>query len=289
MRKTTNIQYQIFIVLLILALGACRKQANKTASNSPDSLLVATKPDTLAKSPAIKVENLDELLEKEVADIKIAEIDFQYFTSNSRLHFKTPTENQNATINFRIKKDSLIWFSVSGFGLEAVRGIITQDSLIAIDKLHREYYKYDFASLSQNFNFDLNYQLLQSLVLGNLPIKKRGNNKYVRRENDYFLLHQDDGKVLIDNYIGENNRKLKKLQVTKGDAAENRLTMTFDDFQTINEHIFPHESLVTVGYKSKRDNQLYETLIELKHKKVEFSQNPLNFPFVIPKNYQPKQ
>ncbi len=124
--------------------------------------------------------------------------------------------------------------------------------------------------------------------MGNLPLKKKGKNKYVKRENDYYLLHQEDGRVMIDNYIGDENRKLKKLQLTKDEEAKNKLTMTFNDFQKINEHIFPYESLITVDYQSKKDNLFYETLIELKHKKVEFSLIPLSFPFTIPANYSPK-
>ena len=102
------------------------------------------------------------------------------------------------------------------------------------------------------------------------------------------MLHQEDGKVLIDNYIGDENRKLKKLQLSNEEQSQNKLTMTFNDFQKINEHIFPYESLITVDYQSQKDQKFYETLIELKHKKVELSDIPLGFPFVIPNNYTPK-
>lgn len=281
------VQY-IFAIICIFSISftSCKKHRAKTLPVA-DSLVVldtviVKMPDSTAILP---VENT---VDKEVNDIKINEIDFNYFTSNSKLRYKTSTESQNAQINFRIKKDSLIWFSISGFGIEAVRGIITQDSLFAIDKLHREYYKFDFVSLSSSFNFDLNFSILQSLVLGNLPMKKKGKNKFVKRENDYYLLHQEDGKVLIDNYIGEQNRKLNKLQLRNDEQSQNKLTMTFNDFQKINEHIFPYESLVTVDYQSQKDQKFYETLIELKHKKVEFSDSPISFPFAIPSNYTPK-
>ena len=284
--KLINHYISSIIIIFILGFSSCKKQRAKTLPTV----------DTLAVIDSVIVEKIDSNLvipientvDSDVENIKINEIDFKYFSSSSKLRYKTSTESQNAQINFRIKKDSLIWFSISGFGIEAVRGIITQDSLFAIDKLHREYYKFDFASLSTSFNFDLNYGILQSLVLGNLPLKKKGKNKFVKRENDYYLLHQEDGKVLIDNYIGDENRKLKKLQLSNEDQAQNKLTMTFNDFQKINEHIFPYESLITVDYQSKKDQKFYETLIELKHKKVELTETPLGFPFVIPNNYTPK-
>lgn len=286
LKKIIN-KFLIFLFLFGISFSSCKKHRAKTHAKKDTKIVqdsVAIKiPEATLNSP--KVANIDE----EVDNIKIDEIDFKYFSSISKLKYKTATESQNAQINFRIKKDSLIWFSISGFGIEAVRGVITKDSLFAIDKLHREFVKFDFLSLSNNFNFDLNFDIMQSLVLGNLPVKKKGKNKYVKRENDYYLLHQQDGKVLIDNYIGDQNRKLKKLQLSKAEQAQNKLTMTFDDFQKINEHVFPYESLITVGYQSEKDNKFYETLIELKHKKVEFSQTPLSFPFSIPNNYSPKK
>jgi hypothetical protein len=279
------------IVVSLIASSCARRRAKRQPANSSTVVidtLQTPQPDSLLVKEKLPL-NPTEALDLEIAEIKISEIDFIYFSSNSRLHFKTPNETQNATINFRIKKDSLIWFSISGFGLEAVRGIISQDSIMAIDKLHREYYKFDFETLSQTFNFDLSFDLLQSLVLGNLPLKKRGKNKFVKKENDYYLLQQEDGKVLIDNYIGQSNRKLRKLQVSKGEDTQNKLTMTFGDFQAINEHVFPYESLLTVDYKKAKDDKQYETLVELKHKKVEFSNSPLNFPFTIPANYSAKK
>jgi Domain of unknown function (DUF4292) len=274
------------IIVFSISLSSCKKHRIKTKQKA-DSLAVLNEAKQIIKD-TIKVTESIDTLENQVNAIKIDEIDFKYFSSNSKLRYKTATESQNAQINFRIKKDSLIWFSISGFGIEAVRGIITKDSLFAIDKLHREYYKFDFTSLSNQFNFDLNYNIMQSLVLGNLPMKKRGKNKYVKKENDYYLLHQEEGKVMIDNYIGDQNRKLKKLQLSKSDEAQNKLTMTFNDFQMINDHVFPYESLVTVDFQSKKDQKFYETLIELKHKKVEFSDTPLGFPFSIPANYTSK-
>jgi Domain of unknown function (DUF4292) len=285
--KAITKTFVTFLLIFGIGFSSCKRHRAKTQAKA-DTLVVNVIPsliitDTTATSP--KITSVDE----DVDNIKIEEIDFKYFSSTSKLRYKTATENQNAQINFRIKKDSLIWFSISGFGIEAVRGIITQDSLMAIDKLHREFVKFDFLTLSNNFNFDLNFDIMQSLVLGNLPIKKKGKNKFVKRENDYYLLHQQDGKVLIDNYIGDQNRKLKKLELTKSEEAQNKLTMTFDDFQKINEHVFPYESLITVGYQSEKDQKFYETLIELKHKKVEFTQTALGFPFSIPSNYSPKK
>lgn len=292
-------QQKIYYLLVFLAfwtVQSCQRNKIKT----PVVVVEPQKPiQTLPQKPSqevivaddsIKKIKLAEInLQKEIDDIKVNEIEFKNFTSTSKFRYKSATETQNAQINFRILKDSLIWFSISGFGIEAVRGIITKDSIMAIDKLHREYYKFDFVTISERFNFEMNFQIMQSLVLGNLPLKKRGKNKFVKKENDYFLIRQEEGEVQLDNYIGESNRKLKKLQVTTSKNIESKMQMNFNDFQMIQNHIFPFESLITVDYKSKKDNNKYETIVELKHKKVEFDVPNLTFPFVISPNYTLKK
>ena len=215
----------------------------------------------------------------------VAEIDFRYLTAKSKISFKSPEQDiDNANINIRVRKDSLIWLSVNKLGIEAVRGLITRDSITIIDKIHREYTVYDFPTLSRQFNFEMNFALLQALIVGNLPLPKRPAQK-IKNERDYLLLRQSEGKVLVENYIGEQDRKLKKLMVTE-QPTKNTLRLDYEDFTSLNNFLFPYTSLVTLDYKSKSDGQFYQTLLRIKHNKVELVDKNPGFPFTIPANYQ---
>ena len=221
----------------------------------------------------------------EEARANVAEIDFRYLTAKSKISFKSPEQDiDNANINIRVRKDSLIWLSVNKLGIEAVRGLITHDSIMIIDKIHREYTVYDFPTLSKQFNFDMNFALLQALIVGNLPLPRRPAQK-IKNEKDYLLLRQSEGKVLVENYIGEQDRKLKKLMVTE-QPTKNTLRLDYDDFTSLNNFLFPYTSLVTLDYKSKSDGQFYQTLLRIKHNKVELVDKNPGFPFTIPANYQ---
>lgn len=229
--------------------------------------------------PALARPGIDE------ARANVAEIDFRYLTARSKISFKSPEQDiDNANINIRVRKDSLIWLSVSKVGIEAVRGIITRDSITIIDKIHREYTVYDFPTLSRQFNFQLNFELLQALIVGNLPLPRRPAQK-IKNERDYLLLRQSEGKVLIENYIGEQDRKLKKLMLTE-QPTKNTLRLDYEDFTSLNNFLFPYTSLVTVDYRSKTDGQFYQTLLRIKHNKVELVDKNPGFPFTIPANYQ---
>ena len=113
-----------------------------------------------------------------------------------------------------MRKDSVLWLQIVVGPIEVVRGLITRDSIQIIDRHNKAYYQYDFASLSQKFNFQLSFDLIQSILVGNMPIPKKPGEKF-KKENDYFMLRQNEGKISLENYIGEQNRRLKKLLVTE--------------------------------------------------------------------------
>ena len=62
--------------------------------------------------------------------LNIKELDFEYFQAKSKIKFDDGFENFSASANVRIKKDSVIWMSVSSsIGIEGLRAIIRTDSI----------------------------------------------------------------------------------------------------------------------------------------------------------------
>lgn len=288
----------VLLLSILMSSDGCRRQLTQPGSTTPatppvssrpgsltnlsgDSAL-ATRPTVVDSSASPRTSPLRPGIEE--ARANVAEIDFRYLTAKSKISFKSPQQDiDNANINMRVRKDSLIWLSVSKLGIEAVRGLITRDSITIIDKIHNEYTVYDFPTLSRQFNFDMNFDLLQALIVGNLPLPKRPAQK-IRNERDHLLLRQSEGKVLVENYIGEQDRKLKKLMVTE-QPTKNTLRLDYDDFTSLNTFLFPYTSLLTLDYKSKTDGQFYQTLLRIKHNKVELVDKSPGFPFTIPASY----
>lgn len=284
-----------FLASVLLSQAGCRHQRIKSV---PPAILLTA--DTLAMSQppvsatiiaapgdptpptagtALARPGIDE------ARTNVSEIDFTYLTAKSKLSFKSQTQDiSNANLNLRVRKDSLIWISISKMGIEAVRALITRDSVFIMDKLERRYAVYDFPALSRQFNFEMNFDLLQALIVGNLPLPKRPAQK-IKKERDYLLLRQSAGKVLVENYIGEADRKLKRLMVTE-QPTKNALRLDYENFSALNNFLFPYSSLVTLDYQSQTDGQFYQTLIQIKHNKVELIDKDPGFPFSIPAKYQ---
>lgn len=282
-------------VLLLGLLAGCNKK--QPANTSSDGSRVSSAIDTTAQQPKVDSVVLAELpppsdstallpLEEEVK-LTIEEIDFAYLTAKSKFSFKSKSQNiDNANVNLRIQKDSIIWLSITGVGLEVARAIITPDSIALLDKIHREYYRFSYEQLSKQFDFELSYPLIQSLIIGNLPIP-RAPNQRIRREKDLLLLRQEANRILVNNYIGEKTRKLKRLQATES-KTKNSLTLDYEDFQELNSFLFPYTSLLTLDVQSQQGQPLNQTVIRIKHSRVELVSTPLQFPFSIPAGYTRK-
>lgn len=221
------------------------------------------------------------------ARANVAAVDFRYLTAKSKISFKSEKQDiDNASVTIRIQQDSLIWVSVSKLGIEAARVLITRDSIMILDKLNRAYAVADFATLSRQFSFSLSYPLLQALIVGNLPLPDRiaQKSKSVDEAN-YLLLRQQEGPVLVENYVDETDRKLKKLVMTQ-QPANNILRVAYTDFTAINSFLFPFSSVLTLDYRSKTDGQLSQTVLRSKYTKVELIDKNPGFPFTVPATYQ---
>jgi len=274
----------LFSVLLLFTSEGCRKRRMfRNAPPSPRMDTVAVRPP--ASPDSLKRPSLPQTPASVDPTQNVDQIDFSFLVARSKISFKSKDQDiNNANVNLRIRKDSLIWLSVSGVGIEAARALITRDSIVVLDRIHREYAIYDYNTLSQRFNFRLTYELLQSLIVGNLPLPKQPAQK-VKNEQDLLLLRQSEGKVLVENYIGEKNRKLKKLLVVE-QPTKNSLKLDYDDFTVLNSFLFPYTSLVTLDYQSAKDGQFYQTLLRINHNKVELTDKNPGFPFAIPAKYE---
>lgn len=280
--------FLILSFFVILSASSCKRhKMHKKDIVAVDTLdsqpMKAEKPilvtDEKAKGETPKVET--PVVAK--IDVKPAEIDFKYLNIKSKVNFSAGGEEQSFPVNIHIKKDSIIWLSIV-VGLEGARGIITKDSVIFLDRLHRTYYKYDFASLSKQFNFNLNYDLVQSILIGNMPIKKRETD-VVEKQEGSFVVKQKEGFVKIENSIAEANLKLQKVNASD-ETGDSKMEIDYSNFLTITDLIFPQD--IRAKIDAKKDGKVLQTSINLQHNKIEALDQSPGFAFSIPKSYVPK-
>lgn len=268
---------RIFCGLIFLfAVSACAPKATLSPQtiSSVDSLApapfsVPSMPvDTMAKKVPI------ESPESSTSD----DLNFTYLKAKSKVVWKTKNNTDNYVVDIRMKKDSIIWANISVSMISGAAILFTKDRVQFYHKINNEYTNLTYDSLSTSLGFKVSYDLIQNLIVGNQPYKKN-NTRRIVRENENFLVKQQEGVVEVNNWVGPN-RKLKKLLVSDVPSS-NKLTMDFTDFSNLNQAIFPFSSSITLDVKNKQ-NQLNQTLISIKYSKVELLETPLEFPFKVP-------
>lgn len=265
--------------VLLFICGMCLITACRQTQSLPapvavpkvDTVVVAKDSVATVAEPVITERDTKEAIE---------DLSFKYLKAKSRVVWKSGNNQDNYTVDIRVKKDSLIWVNISQAGISGAVGKFTRDRLQFYQKISSEYMDMTYDSLSTILGFRVNYTLLQSLIVGNQPFKK--NNTRVIRENDNIIIKQNEGRIKIDNMVGPN-RKLKKLLLNDV-PTNNTLVMDFAEFTNLNQVVFPYSSLITLDVKNK-ENRIVNTVISIKYSKVELMETPLEFPFRVPAKF----
>jgi hypothetical protein len=270
------------ITTCFIWLTACHKQPSKsiTENSTIDSTLAVVSPSIADSASDTSPDDSEPL--------KVKELEFEYLVAKSKVSFKSKNQDfDNTNVNIRMKRDSTIWISVTGVGLEVARGLITPDSIVFMDKIHRDYFVFNYEQLSKQYNFDLNFALLQSVIIGNLPFEQADDSRFVK-ENDFYVLKQVKDSLEIDNYVAESTLKLSRLKATEV-PTQNTFTLDYGDFKDVNNFLFPFLSVINLNVKSAKDQKVSETNMRIKHSKVELVNEDPGFPFKVPSGYKRKR
>ncbi len=240
----------------------------------------------LVTAAACKRDAIPTVSEKDLSNLNIRPLDFQYLTTRSKVNYENGDQRIGATANIRIKKDSLIWFSVTpGFGIEAARGMVTRDSVFLVNKLQKEYHAYSFADLSRKLKVTVDYDVLQASLLGDPILPITTQNKIRRTEAETIVMQQQQGIDVI-NYFSNETLKLMKVLLQEP-GSPNNLMLQYANFQQLTNNILPFSSTITAQYQDNQEMKV--TVVAFQHNKAEFSDTALEFPFSIPGGYVRKQ
>lgn len=217
-----------------------------------------------------------------LAELALEETEFEYFTSKTKFKYKDGKNKNKATANIRIKKDSLIWFTLTNGVIEGMRGKITQDSVILIDRINKKIIRYNYDDLRKEFNFEFNYDLFQAVLIGDMPFEVSKNDALVKQNNNY-LVSQESGDLRIENKISSKTRRLENLKASTL-KNKNTLELKYNDFKLLDEKPFAFKALMILTYFP--DGKKEEATIDIEHNRAKIETKTLRFPFNIPSRYE---
>ena len=236
----------------------------------------------LFSSCSQKITHFNSLLRKKKLDLR--ELNFEYLKGKGKINYQDDSIQFSATANVRIKKDSAIWLSFSKAGIEGARGIISMDSIDFLYRPDNAYYHYDFKSLTEKFNFKVDYHLIQSMILGEPPRPLTGDET-VSRQGNFFHIRKVEESVIMDYYVNVANMRIERVEMIEM-PSRNTLSFNYGDFELVDEVPFATTGIVFFNYNSSE--QRFTMKISFNYTKAELVDRKLKFPFNIPQKYEQK-
>jgi len=262
------------IISAIILLASCRSTRNiQTAIGKKDT---ATETTTVTN----KIDTA-QLIRDALSKLNENKVDFNTFSAKVDVDYRGGDDKHydvNATV--RMYKDSLIWASVNAvLGIEAMRVLITRDSVFLLDKLNKTYTARSVDYLQEVTSLPLDLRTLQNLLIGN-PVFIDRVVSYTNDNGVISLLSIGSAfKNLVT--INASNNTLVHSKLDDVDIARSRTAdLNYDDYETKKGKLFSSKRRISVAEKTKLD-------ISLNFKQVEFNEE-VSFPFSIPKNYRRK-
>ena len=270
--RTLNI---LVCTLLFIGMFACRSTKKlQTAINKTDTITVTNIP-----LPADSINPAIAFLDSFKNNI----IPFQTFSAKVKVQYEDRNGKQpdvNAFI--RMKKDSIIWVSISAtfLNIEAFRILITRDSISILNKLDKtvEYHPIDY--LENVSHIPLNFSTLQDLLIGN-PIYVGDSILSFKKSENYYLISTVDSLFKNLLTIAASNNRMEKSKLDDRDVTQNRTAdLYYSDYENVNNFPFSTYRQIMVTEKSSVN-------ISLNFKQYEFNKE-LSYPFNVPRSYKKK-
>ena len=226
---------------------------------------------------------------------KLKSNEFRFNKLNAKLSVESLIDSTTNTfsINLRMHKDSVIWMSISKFGIEGARVLITRDSVKLYTSIPtKRYFKGDFSYISKLLNTDLDFEILQSLLVGNSvafydedeKLKPGTDNcQYtlgtIRKHKLRKVIRGKDLKEPAQSiYMSTGTFKIARILFYEFNP-ERSLDVKFNDYTTIDStQLFPTK--INLLFKSDKNFS-----IDIAYIKTDFNAEQ-TFPFKIPDDYE---
>ncbi|HNY02378.1 MAG TPA: DUF4292 domain-containing protein [Bacteroidales bacterium] len=228
-------------------------------------------------------------------NLKEKELKYDWFSAKFSADYSNKGKDYSFNGQIRIRKDSLIWISLTPLlGIEAIRLMISQDSVKLMNRLNNTYFIGDYDYVNRFLNTNIDYDLLQAFLLGNdLRFYENGKFRASIDRGEYKLSTGDRHK--LKKFVRNSQEPLRILiqnlwldpdhfKITHADVKEIRrdnikLESTYSAFEPLGDQLFPGK----MTYIIWADNTI--------RVKCEFSrmslEGPLQFPFRIPASFKP--
>ena len=264
-------------LISLIVVASCRpaKKIQKVVTiENKDTTVKSNVPAPVVDSAAAKADIF--------ARVNSNKIDFKYFAGKIKVDYTDQKgKNVSPTVFVRIKKDSVIWLSVTGLlGVEGFRLLVKPDTVIIMDKLDKKVMYKSVSYLQEVIKLPVDFGTLQDLLIGNAVFFPPNIVSYSAKENTLLALSVGDFfKHLITIDTSDNRILHSKLDDVQ-ELRNRTCNIMMGDYNKVQGRLFSNTREITVTEKT-------QVQIKLDYKQASFDE-PQSFPFNIPKNYTVK-
>ncbi len=144
---------------------------------------------------------------KLIEELQNSQLQYEWFNTKISTTVGIGDKKKSFKTVVKMRKDSIIWLSISpALGIEAVRIIITPDSIKFIDKINKQYLVSDLKFLAEQRNITADFNELQDIIVTNtLLLDPEERFKSSRDDTSYILTSKTKRK--LRKAVGLNRRK----------------------------------------------------------------------------------
>lgn len=272
------------LLALLLILPSCKLFKHKKSKKEKQAAAAQLqKIDSLNAALKTAVESIDTNadVEAEILNFKpiwSKRIDLNTLSAKAKMHYENADKNFDFVANFRIRKDSIIWVSVSVAGLlQVARAVITPDSFKAILYTEKEAYQGPISDANKFLPEGIDFYSLQNLLLGD-PILNNLIPSAIKKETATIAVRStNDNYVELATYNLQDSSMLSS-QVLAQKEDNKSLSQVLRNFIKIEKYWLSTERTINVQAAESK------MLIDMSLSNIEIN-SAMNFPFSIPKNY----
>jgi len=220
--------------------------------------------------------------------LKLAEFQFKTLNVKFNIKYEKKTQSMSLKGNMKILKDSIIWISLSpGLGIEAVRLMLTKDSVFLLDKLNGSLTKGRYSYIKNLYKIDVDYNSLQAILTNNFfiyPSVKNERNEFTNKFNiskdsiELAVYRKDD--LMVENLVNIQKSIYRINSYMINDVPNRRnLFVNYQSKAVHGQKNFPG----SITIKSTNEDKFLN--LDLDYTKVTLNED-LTFAFKVPQDYR---
>ncbi len=202
---------------------------------------------------------------------------FKTLQAKVKIDYTQDLQEQGYSVNLRMEKDRTIWINAT---LGLARAMITPDKVSFYDRINNQFFEGDYALLSNLLGVELNFEKVQSLLLGESLFNLK-DGKYTASTNDKsYILQPKEQSALLELFLllNPSHFKMDSQQLLQP-LKKRYLQVDYLAYQDVDKEILPKDIKIIAIENNE------EVIIAMEYKSVSLNEE-VRFPFKIPSGFK---